>query len=305
MKERLWERKYRPAKIEDYIFQNKDHKEFVESFIVKNDIPNLLLSGIQGTGKTSLALMLIDLLNLSPLDVMKINASVESGIDTVRDRIINFCMPMPLGDYKIILFEEADRLSAAAQEALRSVIDEHSDTVRFVFTCNYVHKIIPALQSRFQSLEFEAFEKDHIYQMLIDIFVEEDITVNDEEILISHVETYYPDLRKIINSVQQSSVGGVLSEVISKTTSNDVIDEWNRIWSSTPTLDALIALVPDVDNNNVDELYRVMYDNVSNLPDDAVLRTIPIIAEHLYRVPLVVDQEINMCACLINIFSDE
>lgn len=304
MSDRQWIDAHRPEAVESYVFQNEEHKEFINSLLAKGDFPNLLLSGIQGTGKTTLAKMLIQQFDVNAFDVKIINASIENGIDVIREDIQKFCMPMPIGKYKVILFEEADRLSKAAQDALRALIEDFSDTVRFIFTCNYPHKIIPALHSRFQSLNFEAFERDDVYEMLLGILTEENVEVPDIESIEAHVELYYPDMRKMIQSIQQSSHSGTLGAPMGLSSGDEVLDKWTEIWTNNPTLDALMDLMPLVDNNNAESLYRVMYENISNLNDDLVIKSIPIVAEHLYRYSFVADQEINMAACLISIFVD-
>ena len=256
-----WIEKYRPKTIAEYVFQNEETKQLFSKFIENKSIPNLLLSGIQGTGKSSLAKVLITELSINKFDVMTINASSENGVDNVREKIQNFCLTSPMGDFKLVLLEEADGLSIPAQMALRAVV-ENNKHCRFILTCNYVHKIIPALHSRLQHVHIDSFNEDNIYELIIKILVAEEIGVTDPEIIKHHVQKYSPDLRKIINSIEQSSSSGMLRDVITSKTS-DFEESWGEAWRKLPTKEHLLSLVGGVDNDNVDLTYRIMYNNVN------------------------------------------
>jgi len=141
----LWVEKYRPKTMDDYVWIDNNQKSMIESWIKERYLPQLLLSGAAGTGKTTLAKVLINALNVEPADVLIINASRDNNVDTVRNKITNFGQTMPFGDFKIILLDEADYLSPNAQAALRGVMEQYANIVRFIITCNYPQKIIPAL----------------------------------------------------------------------------------------------------------------------------------------------------------------
>jgi DNA polymerase III delta prime subunit len=299
---KLWVEKYRPATIDQYIFQNNNVFNLFDSFIKNKNIPNLLISGTQGCGKTSIARILINELGIDDCDCLRINASSDNGIDNVRDKIQTFCKTLAIGDFKIVLLEEAGGLSTQAQMALRVLTEDFSNYCRFIFTCNYPNKIIAPIQSRCQHIHIDKFNDDDIYKLVANILDNENIKVDNIDILTNHVDRYKPDLRKIINSIQQSSVTGNLVDVMGSELTNNNKEDWDRIWKTKPNKKDLINLVSSVGNNNYEDYYRTMYDNVNNLPDKKQMNAIIVIAEHLYKACVVVDQEINLSACVIKIF---
>ena len=211
-------------------------------------------------------------------------------------------MTSPMGDFKLILLEEADGLSIQAQMALRAVIEDNKHC-RFILTCNYVHKIIPALHSRCQHVHIDSFNEDNIFELVVNMLMAENVEINDVEIIRRHVQKYSPDLRKIINSLEQSSSSGTLIDMFgSRSHSMDFIDNWEGYWKELPTKERILSIISGVDNDNSDKVYRVMYENIDKLSDDLQTNAVVVIAEHLYKSKIVVDQEINLAACVIRIF---
>jgi len=302
--EKLFVEKYRPKSLDSYVFANTDTKELVNSFLKAGEIPNLLLSGIQGTGKTSLARILINEFELDDVDCMIINASSETGIDNVRERITNFCHTFPLGKFKVVLLEEADGLSIPAQKALRAVMENFTDTVRFILTCNYPNKIIPPIQSRCQHIHIDTLNMEEVFELILDILDKEDIEVDNQDYVVNHVEKHFPDLRKIINSIQQASSSKKLVDVMGTSSGSDVLEQWEEEWKNKPSKKSLLKLCREVDDNNIDVFYKIMYDNIENIDEELVNNAIIVIAEHLYKSSFVADQEINLSACVIRIFED-
>jgi DNA polymerase III delta prime subunit len=302
----LWEDKYAPLSIKDYRFQSDAIRDEVLDIIHKKNLPSLLFSGVQGTGKSTLAKVLLHEFKVDRIDQLIINASRDRGIDVVRDKISEFCKTYPMGDIKVILLEEADGLTRDSQDALRSIMDEYKASCRFIFTCNNESKIIPPLKSRCREIRMNAFSKDALMECAIDILEKEKIEVDNLDILEQHVELFYPDLRKIIISLQQSSATGKLTALAENSyLINSPLDQWKDQWhSSEPVLKTLVALANsgNIDQQNYDRYYRVMYENHTNLPLDKQQEAVVIIAEHLYKAAFVADQEINMVACLYRIF---
>ena len=208
MKE-LWVEKYRPNTIDGYVFRDAHQKHQIEKWIKDGTIPHLLFSGSAGIGKTTLAKILFNQLEINYLDILEINASRENNVDTVRDKIINFIQMIPFGDFKVVLLDEADYLSPNAQAALRGVMEEYHHTSRFILTCNYPNRIIPALHSRCQGFHIEKVDITEFTARVATILVEENIDF-DLDTLDTFVKATYPDLRKCINTVQMNSMDGKL-----------------------------------------------------------------------------------------------
>ena len=300
--EPIWVEKYKPVNLEDYIFQNPENEVFVKDWLAKKTIPNLMLAGVQGTGKTAMIKMLTNELKVVNTDIKHINAAKDNGIDEVRDRIDSFCSAFPAGDFKVIILEEADGMTSQAQKALLSVMDTHAKSCRFFFSCNFPHKIIKALHSRCQSIHLDEFSLGNMLLHVASILDREEIAY-DGEILIDHIKKFSPDMRKVIQSVQQSSANdeNILKGVITQT-SNDIIEEWKNIWESAPEYDTLIKLVGDVDNNNFEELFTIAYQNFDKLPDDKIFKAYASIPSYIERGYVVSYQPLNMHGFLVEIF---
>lgn len=301
-----WFIKYRPKTIDEYIFSSEEAKAILTKYIEDEDIPNMLLSGIQGTGKTTIARILINELGIQKNDVRVVNASSNNGIANVRNNIETFVKTAGLSKFKIVLLEEADGLSHDAQKALRWIIEDYLDKgVRFILTCNYPNKLIPAIHSRITShIHIKELDKETVLERVVEILEREQIEVDELDYIQEHIDTYYPDMRKIINSLQQSSETGKLIGVIGKSDTASDNEQWEECWTTNPNKDDLVDLVRSMEIDNTESIYRTMYDNVKNLPEDKQMNAFVVIADHLYRSAFVADQEINLFACVINIFDE-
>ena len=194
----IWVEKYRPKTVDEYVFKDEAQKHQVKSWVADGGIPHLLFSGSPGTGKTTLAKVLITDLGIQDADVLLINASRDNGVDLIRRKITNFSETMPWGDYKVILLDEADYISAEGQAALRGVMEQYHASVRFILTCNYPNKIIPALQSRCQGFHITSLDTNEFTARIAEILIENQVKF-ELETLDSFVRATYPDLRKTIN----------------------------------------------------------------------------------------------------------
>src|SRR5210317_200584 len=209
MKE-LWVEKYRPKKIDGYVFRDEAQKKQVQTWIKDASIPHLLFSGNAGIGKTTMAKMLVNELGVEDYDVLEINASRTNSVEDVRDKVVNFVQTIPFGPFKVVLLDEADYLSPNAQAALRGVMEEYHSTSRFVLTCNYPNRIIPAIHSRCQGFHIEKIDQTEFTARVATILVTENIEF-ELDTLDNYVKVSYPDLRKCINMVQQNVSGSKLS----------------------------------------------------------------------------------------------
>ena len=202
MKE-LWVEKYRPKTVDGYVFRDEHQQAQVKKWIQEKTIPHLLFSGNAGIGKTTLAKLLFNELEINDLDILEINASRTNSVDDVRDKIVNFVQMIPFGEFKVVLLDEADYLSPNAQAALRGVMEEYHTTARFILTCNYPNRIIPALHSRCQGFHIAKIDQTEFTARVAEILITEGVTP-DLDILDTYVKATYPDLRKCINTVQMN-----------------------------------------------------------------------------------------------------
>ena len=258
---KLWVEEYRPAMIADYVFRDNNQKAQVESWIATGAIPHLLFSGAAGTGKTTLAKALINELEVDWGDVLFMNGSTENGVDEVRDRITNFATTMGFGEFRYVLLDEADYLTPNAQAALRGVMERFSNSCRFILTCNYPHKIIPAIHSRCQGFHIDRLDKTEFTARVATILITEGVDV-DLEILDMYVTAAYPDMRKCINNCQQNSQTGTL--VIQESSSGNTSDyklEMIALFRSGKFKDARTLICNQVRDDEFIDLYRFMYEN--------------------------------------------
>jgi replication factor C small subunit len=301
MKE-LWVEKYRPKTIDGYVFRDNHQREQIQSWIQQKSIPHLLFSGAAGIGKTTLAKILFNELDVNDLDVLEINASRTNSVDDVRDKIINFVQMIPFGDFKIVLLDEADYLSPNAQAALRGVMEEYHTTARFILTCNYPNKIIPALHSRCQGFHIERVDVTEFTARMATILMEENVEF-DLDTLDTFVKATYPDLRKCINTVQMNSMDGKLHTPEKGDSGQaDYKLEMVSLFKAGKITEARKLVCGQVRPEEIDEIYRWLYDNVAIFGEEATQdKAILIIKQGLVDHTLVSDPEINLAATLIRL----
>lgn len=301
MKE-LWVEKYRPTSLDGYVLKDEDLKEQISGWIKEGSIPHIMLSGTAGVGKTTLAKILLNQLDVQPADIMYANGSKECRkIDWV-DKLIMFCSTMPFGDFKVVLIDEADYMGLhTTQPALRNLMEEYSSSVRFILTCNYPQKIIPALHSRCQSIHIKKTDEVEFTARVATILVEENIEF-DLNTLDDHVKATYPDLRKCINNLQLDSLTGVLKEVSDINSSNDWRLEMVDLFKNGKISEARKLVCSQAEPEEMDGIYRWLYDHIEMFGDEEKQnKAILIIKQGLVDHALVIDPEINLAATLVRL----
>jgi len=305
MKKNLWVETYRPVSVEDYVFVDARQREQVEGWIKDDSIPHLLLSGDAGVGKTTLAKVLISELGIQEYDILEINASRENSVDVVRDRILGFIQTMPFGKFKIVLLDEADYLSPAGQAALRNDMEAYHQTVRFILTCNYGHRIIPALKSRCHEFHITKTDRTEFTARAATVLVSEGVDF-DLDTLDNYVSATYPDLRKCLNQLQVNSTTGKLLPVQAATANSDaVLVEVTSLFKAGKILEGRQQLLQFLSLNpgRLEDIYRWMYQNLElwgstqERKDTAIIT----IRDGLANLSLVGIPEISLAATIIEL----
>jgi len=304
MKE-LWTEKYRPRTVADYVFRDEAQKKQVQGWVKSGAIPHLLFSGAPGVGKTTLAKILINELDVNEYDVLEINASRENSVDTIREKITGFVATMPFGEFKVVLLDEADYISPNGQAALRGVMETYHASARFILTCNYPNRIIPALHSRCQGFHIERVDIVEFTARMANVLLSEGVNF-ELDTLDTYVKATYPDLRKCLNMCQMNIADGTLTkpngdEGGSQDYKLAVVD----LFKAGKIREARNMLTSSVRPEDMEEIYRWMYDNLDlwGSTDEDKDKAILVIRTGLVNHSFVADPEINLSATLVELTS--
>lgn len=303
MKE-LWVEKYRPRTVDGYVFVDDAQRDQVQQWIKDGSIPHLMLSGSAGTGKTTLAKLLINELGVDEYDVMWANGSKEARKIEWVDKLIGFCQTMPFGKFKVVLIDEADYMNKdSVQPALRNLMEDYSQTVRFILTCNYPHKIIAPIHSRCQGFHIVKTDHTEFTARVATVLLEENVAF-DMDVLDSYVKATYPDLRKCLNLVQLNSQTGELKQPSAADKSaRDWRLECVDLFKRGRVRDARAVLCQNSNPEEAEDVFRWMYDNLDLWGDtpERQDQAIVIIRNGLVNNNSVADVEINLSATLIEL----
>jgi len=305
LKDKIWYEKYRPSNISEYVFQSNEHKKAICSYIEKQDIPHLLLSGGPGGGKTTLVRVLINELHVDPIDVLVVNASDENSVDVIREKIKGFITSFAVGSFKLVHLEEADRITPSAQDALKAMMEDYADVARFILTCNAENKITPPIRSRCTHFRFKSVDKVDLALYLVNILKKEKVKC-DIDTLDQYIDAAYPDIRKTINLIQQHSAHGILEPFNGNSKEvGEYVDELLDAINEDRWEAARSITTHHVSGEDWDSFYRVLYEQIDKCGKfkekakwEAAIVTI---SEHLYRDSHVADREINAIAMLIKL----
>jgi DNA polymerase III delta prime subunit len=302
MKE-LWVEKYRPRDVADYVFRDDAQRQQVKNWIKAGSIPHLLFSGAPGVGKTTLAKILISALEVDDFDVLEINASREGKVEDVRDKISRFVETMPFGSFKVVLLDEADYISPNGQAALRGVMEMYHATARFILTCNYPNRVIPALHSRCQGFHIERVDFTEFTARVATVLVTEGVEF-ELDLLDTYVKSTYPDLRKCLNMCQMNSSDNRLQPPHGDEGGSR---EWRaeavQMFKAGRVYDARKLMCSQARPEEMEEVFRWMYDNLDlwgttpEIQDQAIV----IIRNGLVNHSFVADAEINLSATMIEL----
>ena len=297
----LWVERYRPVSLENYI-GNEHLKTKVSKYISTGDIPHLLLHGKAGTGKTTLAKLLVSNIDC---DQMYVNASDENNVETVRNKIKMFASSVGFKDLKVIILDECDFLTPNAQAALRNLMETFSKHCRFILTCNYVERIIDPIQSRCQSFQIIPPSKKEVAIHTSKILNTEGISFENEQI-VTMVNSSYPDIRRIINAVQRNIVDNRLIVDTESLVQNDYKLQVLEILQTQDKKNAfknLRQLLADSQIRDYADLFRLLYDEIESYGKGHIAEVILTIAKYELSDAQVVDKEINAMAMLIEILN--
>ena len=299
LKHSLWVEKYRPSSLDNYI--GNDHlKSKVSVYLESGDIPHLLLFGRAGTGKTTLAKLLV---NNIDCDYLYINASDENSVDVVREKVKNFASTLGFKDMKVIILDECDYITPNAQAALRNLMETFSKNCRFILTCNYVERIIDPIQSRCQSFQIIPPDRKQVAQHLANILNNENVQYDIKDIA-TIVNGGYPDIRRVINGAQRQVVNGKLVIDENTITQNDYklqVLEILKKQDKKSSFQSIRQLLADSKVTDFSDLYKLMFDTIDDWGQGHIAECILILSKYQQSDAVVVDKEINIMAMFVEI----
>jgi len=295
----LWTEKYRPKTLEDFVFTDPTTEAKIREWVNNKDFPHLLFYGPAGCGKSSA----VGLLTKDISDVLRVNCSNDTGIESTRQVIEYASIPPEDGSFKVVILEEADRLSGASLDSLKVVLEDYSEWCRFIFTTNNVAKITPPIKSRCQDIEFKKLDEKQFIKRILTILKAENIAVLNPNMITDYLKAYYPDMRKCIGALEKNCVNGELSPLVMSGYSTDAFEKALEFLKDGSMKNLRTVLTTNLSNNDYENFYRYLYENLDKYVSDTnkYERCLVKVAEYIYRQAFVADYEINLVACLVEI----
>ena len=292
----LWVEKYRPTDLSTYI-GNEHLREKVSIYLESGDVPHLLLYGRAGTGKTTLAKIIVKNIDC---DYLYINASDENKVDDVRNKVKTFASSIGFRDLKVLILDECDYLTPNAQAALRNLMETFSRHCRFILTCNYVERIIDPIQSRCQPYKIVPPSRKDVAKQMVHILDSEDVSYKLDDVALI-VNAGYPDIRRVINSAQRQVVGGKLKVDVNSVIQNDYKVKLLESLTPNTTMISIRQLLADNSVTDYNELYKLLYDEIDTYSHGKEAECILALAEGQYQDVQVVDKEINFMSTIVKL----